>query len=210
MGLFDWIGEDPSKKANKYLKKIPGTVSPYYDPYINAGKESLGTLKDQYSKLLSNPGEFYNELGEGYKKSPGFDFALKQALGGASNAAAAGGMAGSPMHEQWAMDTSSDLASRDFDRYMQDVMGLYGKGLGGEEGLFQTGYGASDTLAKLLAGNLGDQASNAASGAQWRNKMNLGLGGLGLGAAFGSGNFGGEGGGMDMGTLAKLAMMFGG
>lgn len=186
MGMFDFLtGEDPSKKAMKYLNKIPGKVTPYYDPYINAGQESLGTLKDQYGKLLSDPGGFYNELGEGYKKSPGFDFALKQALGGAGNAAAAGGMAGSPMHEQWAMETSSDLASKDFDRYMQDVLGLYGKGLGGEEGLFQTGYGASDTLAKLLADNLGSKANNAFAGAANNNQSMLGLLGALTGAATG-------------------------
>lgn len=209
MGLFDWMGKDPSKAANKYLEQIPGTIKPYYDPYINAGNRALPNLENQYGRMTSDPGSLYNELGKGYQKSPGYDFALKQALGSANSAAASGGMAGSPMHEQWAMDTSSGLASRDFDKYMQEILGLYGQGLQGEEGLYKTGFGASDALSRALSENLQNQGSNAAAGAQWKNKMNLGLTGLGLTGAFdymnpGSGSNTGSSGGSEMGALAKF------
>lgn len=207
MGLFDWMGKDPSKEANKYLKQIPGTITPYYDPYIQAGNRALPNLESQYGKMTSDPGALYAELGKGYKQSPGYDFALKQALGSANSAAAGGGMAGSPMHEQWAMDTSSGLASRDFDKYMQSILGLYGAGLGGEEGLYKTGFGASDALSKQLSDNLQNQASNASAGAQWKNKMNLGLTGLGLTGAFdymNSPSSSGGSGGSEMGALAKF------
>ena len=182
MGMFDFLaGGNPSSAANKYLKQVPGTIKPYYDPYIEAGNKALPNLEEQYGRLISDPAALYAELGKGYQTSPGYDFALQQALGAAGNAASAGGMAGSPMHEQQTMDVASGMASRDFDRYMNDVMGLYGTGLSGEQGLYQTGFNASDTLAKMLAENLRSQGSNAAGGKQFSGNMNLGMLGVAAG-----------------------------
>lgn len=179
MGMFDFLGgEDPSKKSMKYLNKIPGTVSPYYDPFINAGNEALPTLQNQYGQLTNDPGAKYAELGQGYQSSPGYNFALQQALSASGNAAAAGGMAGSPMHEQQNMDVASNMANRDYDEYMRQVMGLYGTGLEGEQGLYNTGYRASDTLAKMLADNLQSQAGLSYAGTANKNANTMGTMGM--------------------------------
>lgn len=184
MGMFDFLGgEDASKKSMKYLNKIPSTISPYYDPYINAGNEALPTLQNQYGQLANDPGAKYSELGAGYESSPGYNFALQQALSASGNASAAGGMAGSPMHEQQNMDVASNMASRDYDEYMRQVMGLYGTGLQGEQGLYNTGYGASDTLAKMLAENLQNQAGLSYSGAANKNMNTMGTMGMLTGGA---------------------------
>jgi hypothetical protein len=222
MGLFDWMGTDPSKKAKKYLDKIPGEIKPYYDPFIEAGKNQIPGLQDQYSNLLNDPGAMLNKFGESYQKSPGFDFALQQALQGAGNAAAAGGMAGSPQHEQQNMELATNLFNQDYNDYLQKALGLYDKGLSGSEGLYSGGMNASDALAKMLAENLGNQASNAFGGAQWKNNMNMaGLGMLSPGLSmmtnnFGQGNGGasgnsGSGGGNSANQdqmMKMLAMMF--
>src|SRR6185503_15277001 len=127
MGLFDWLGTDPSKKASKYLNQVPGQIKPQYNPFIKAGNNQIPQLEEQYSGLLNDPGSMLNKFGESYHQSPGFDFALKQALQGAGNAAAAGGMAGSPMHEQENMELSTNLANQDYNNYLRNAMGLYGE-----------------------------------------------------------------------------------
>lgn len=190
MSLFN----SPSSSANNYLKKIPNTVKPYYDPYIEAGNRQLPMLEDEYASLIGGPGDKLNEIGGGYQQSPGFDFALKQALGASGNAAAAGGMAGSPQHEYQNMDIATGMANQDYDQWMKQALGLYDTGLSGSQGLYNTGVNSADTLARILAGNLETQAGNAYAGTANRNSSIDGLIGAGISAAMGGmGGMGGFG-----------------
>jgi hypothetical protein len=175
MGLFDWLGSDPSKEADKYLKQIPGMAHGIYDPYMQQGQRLGGMLEGQYGQLMGDPGGMLNKIGGGYQQSPGFQFALKQALQAGGNAAAAGGMAGSPMHERANMETATGLANQDYNQWLQNAMGMYGTGLQGAQGMYGAGANAAGNLAGMLGSNLQDRASNAYSGANWRNSMNIGL-----------------------------------
>jgi hypothetical protein len=209
MGFFDDLfgGKDPSKEANKYLSQIPGRLGEYYNPYIQAGRGALGDWQSQLGGLIKDPGGRLNEIGGGYKESPGFQHALQQALGGAGRAAAAGGMAGSPMHEQQNMGLASDIASQDYNNWMQQALGLYGGGLQGMGNIAGMGLQASGGMADQIAQMLAQQGHNAYEGAKGRNAAMGGLfgsllgGGLGFmtggpgGALLGSGLLGGGGGG---------------
>jgi hypothetical protein len=213
MGMFDWFHhEDPSKQANKYLDQIPDKISPYYDPYSQAGQRQIPGLEEQFGNLINDPGSIYNKLGSGYQKSPGFDFAMKQALQGAGNAAAAGGMAGSPQHEQQNMELATNLANQDFNQYMQNVLGMYNTGLSGSQDIMGKGMNAGDAMAKMLAENMQNQASNAYSGAANTNRYRAGmLSFLSPGMGMMTNNFGQGGqGGNDQAQLMKmLSMAFG-
>jgi len=106
-------GSDPSKEANKYLSQIPGMLPQYFEPYMSGGRYAvpqlqnqlgqltgnLPGLQQQLSELTSNPGALYGRLGAGYQQSPAYEFEKQQALQGANQAAAAGGMAGSPQSQ---------------------------------------------------------------------------------------------------------------
>lgn len=180
MGLFDFMYNDPSKDAQKYLNRIPSTVKPYYDPYIQAGQRQLPMLEQQYGQLMNDPGGRLNEIGGSFQQSPGFQFALQQALQGANQGAAAGGMAGSPMAQQQNMGIATQLANQDYYNWLNQATGMYGQGLSGSQGLYNSGMGASDALAQLLAGGLGSQASLGYAGGANRNMMGLGtLGAIG-------------------------------
>jgi hypothetical protein len=201
MGLFDFLSSDPSKGAQKYLDKVPSTVKPYYDPYIQAGQRQLPGLEQQYGQLMNDPGGRMNEIGKGYQQSPGFQFALQQAMQGAGNAAAAGGMAGSAQHEQQNMGLATNLANQDYNQWLQNAMGMYGQGLQGSQGLYNQGANASDTLAQLLAGNLGSQASLGYAGGANRNSSIGGM--LGTIGGIGGSIFGGPIGGALGGWLGN-------
>jgi hypothetical protein len=182
---------NPAQPGMEYLNQIPGAVKPYYDPYINAGKESLASLMAQYGQLVSNPGERYSQLGQGFQESPGYQFQYEQGMNAANSAAAAGGMAGTPYAQQNAATFSSQLANQDYYNYMNQVLGLYNTGLGGQSGINQMGYGASDAMANQLSSSLMNQAGMAYQGANNQNAANqagnsnlLQMGGAALGAFF--------------------------
>jgi hypothetical protein len=180
-------GKDPSKEANKYLNQIPGAVNPYYQPYINQGQQANQMLQGQYGQLLNDPNALFAKFGQGYQQSPGYQFKLNQALQSGTNAAAAGGMAGSPLHQQNAMQTANDIASQDYNDYINHIMNLYGLGLQGEQGFSNQGYNASTGYGNILGSNLAQQGGLAYQGTagQNANKANLFNNLLSLGGTLG-------------------------
>lgn len=168
-----------------YLQQIPGAIQPYYQPYMDAGTQAIPQLEQQYTNLITDPGATFNQMGQSFQKSPGFDFQMQQALQGSNQAAAAGGMAGSPQHEQQNQQLATNLANQDYYNYMNQVMGLYGQGLHGEQDMMHTGYDASksysDQIAQALAAQAGLQYQKDASKNQmWANLA----GGAATGAAY--------------------------
>jgi hypothetical protein len=182
-------GKDPYGQASKYYDRIPDTLKPYFQPYINAGQGAMGQLQGQYGNLVNDPSGFLKNLGQGYQQSPGYDWQMKQAQNAATNAAAAGGMAGSPQHQQQAAQLASNIANQDYYNYLQNALGVYGTGLQGLQGINQMGFGASTGLGENLANSLmnqgnmafsGQASRNQAQGSQWGDL----LGGLGSLMAF--------------------------
>ncbi len=189
LGSMFFGDNNPADAGMKYLDQIPGAVSPYYQPYINAGNQALPQLQSQYGNLLNDPGGMLNKIGGGFQQSPGFKFALDQALQGAGHSAAAGGMAGSPQAQQQAMQIATQLGNQDYYNWLNQATGMYGQGLQGMGGLANMGFnaskGMSDQIAQALAaksqlGYAGQAAQNQAQGSAFGNI----LGGIGTLAAF--------------------------
>lgn len=193
--LFGFGGKNPADAASPYLNQIPDILKQYMNPYVNAGQGALGDLQNQFGQLTGNTSDVYNKLGAGYKESPGFQRNLEQALNAGSNAAAAGGMLGTPWHQQQNMGIASDIASKDYGDYMNRVMGLYGAGLSGQQGLSQLGFQGANNLSSGLGNVLGMQGQNAAAGQLFKNTQQSGglsnlFGGLGMMAPFFLSKFG--------------------
>lgn len=192
MWPFDQIFPNPADKASPYLDKVPGTIKPYYDPYINAGQGALGNLQgeygalanpntrgnlqgqygemggndmlhnlmkqfqaqqgnygalqNQYSQMMQNPNDVISRLGQGYQKSPGYDWRMKQGLAGMNNAYAAGGMLGTPEHEQQSGEMVGNLANNDFQQYMDRNMNIMGQGTQGAQNFFNQGLQGNQNL----------------------------------------------------------------
>lgn len=173
-GLGGGRGKNPANAGIKELNNIPGQVKPYYDPYINAGRDSLGKLQDQYGQLSSDPGKRFSELGAGYTQSPGYQATLREALSGANNAAALGGGGGLGTygHQQLAAGAAGDVANKDYEQYINHIMDLFGKGLTGEGQLNTQGQQASERYADILGGNTAQKAGLKTYGQDWENKNN--------------------------------------
>ena len=172
-GIFGGGGwSNPADAAMEYLKKIPGTITPYFDPYINAGHSALNSLMGQYGNLIGDPGSVMSMLGKGFQQSPGYQFQVNQAGDAANRAAAAGGMLGSPQEQQQVANTVNQLANQDYYNYLNQAKGLYGMGLQGLGGINQMGYGASTQLADMLANIMGQEAQYGFSGQDLENQRN--------------------------------------
>lgn len=182
LGLFGGFGDDPEDAAKKYYDQIPGTMKKYYDPYINAGRNAMGNLQGRYGQMMDNPDEIISRLGAGYKESPGYKWQLQQGEAAIGNANAAGGMAGTQQHMQQSGQLANNLANQDYNQYLQNAMGLYGRGLQGEEGINQMGFGASTDLGSSLAQALANQG-NLAYAQQNNSDQQMGAG---LGNFFGA------------------------
>lgn len=182
-GLYNLFSGGPgiAKEANKYLNQIPGAMQPYYQPYMNAGQNAMGQLMGQYGQLTGSTGDVYNKLAGGYKESPGYQTALKQAMSAVSNQAAAGGMAGSPQAQLQSADVAGGLAQKDFGDYMSRMMGLYGTGLSGLSNINQLGFDASTGYGNMLGSLLGQQAQYGAMEKAMQNQKR----GQGMGQLFG-------------------------
>lgn len=175
-GLYNTFfpGKDPYSKALKTFGKIPGEISPNYQPYIQAGQNALGQLQgqfgnlanmqpdlmNQFSQLTNDPNAILNRLGSGYQQSPGFKFQMEQGQNAINNAAAAGGMAGTPQHQQQAGTLANNLANQDFMQYLQNALGLFGTGLQGKSSLYGAGLSGLQNLTGLGAES-GNQFSRA-------------------------------------------------
>ena len=167
-GLFNG-GKNPGTQASNLVGQIPGQTKQYYQPYMDAGKGALGDLQNQYKDLLS--GGVQNNLGESYKESPGYKFALQQALAASNNSAAAGGMLGAPSSQQSNMEAAQGIASKDYNDYMQNQIGLYGGGLHGEEGLNNQGFEANKAYADTIGNSLSQQAGYNFAGQAGQNQQ---------------------------------------
>lgn len=177
--------QNPASAGNPFLEQIRGQITPYYQPYINAGLGALGNLQGQYGQLLNDPGGKLNQIGQGFQQSPGFQFSVDQATNAANNAAAAGGTAGSPASQQGLAKTITGYANQDYNNWLGQATGLYGRGLQGEEGINQMGYNASDQLAQSIMSQLMSQAQMAYMGAGSANAQSGGMWG-GIGSLLGS------------------------
>lgn len=209
MWPFDSIFPDPAKKAQPYLDQIPGQLHPYYDPYVNAGRNALSGLPGIYNQMMQNPGDIISRLGAGYKPSPGYQWQLGQGEEAINNASAAGGMIGTPQHQQQAGQLASNLANQDYEQYLNHVLGLFGGGVSGQQGLSDTGFKASNDLATNLAQALMSQSNLAYAGQANQNQQTGGL--LGNILGFLGGGSGGSGGNSNSGGGANYGFFrFGG
>lgn len=169
-----------------YLQQAGNQMPGYYQPYIDAGMGQLPNLQREYGQMTNNPGAFINNMGKNFQQSPGYNFQVGQATNAANHAAAAGGYVGGPQEQQSLGSTVSGLANEDYYNWLKQVMGAYGAGVQGQQGLYKTGFDASDDLASNLSAILQSQAQLAYTGQANQNQMLQGMIGAGIGAAAGA------------------------
>jgi len=166
---------NPYNKAMGYYNQVPGMLEKYFNPYINQGRQDMGELHGQIMGLLNNPDALMNKFGKGYQQSPGYQFQVNQATKAANQAAAAGGMAGSPAEQMGLAKNVNGLANQDYNQYLNHALGLYGQGFNGLSHMNDMGFQAAQGLSGDLASNLMNEGNLAAEGRQYQDQHEGGL-----------------------------------
>lgn len=172
LGLFDMLsGKHGSSEdaANKYLNQIPGTVTGRLDPYAQQGGMADKDLWGRYSQMLNNPNELYDKFASSYKPSEAYQFKNKEMSDNLRNAAASGGQTGTPYHQEEQGKLTQGLLSQDQDAYINKLMGIFGQGLSGEQGVSERGFNANKDITDYLANVLGQQGQLAFRGQEGKN-----------------------------------------
>jgi len=181
--VTDTFFPNPANGAMGYLDQNPDIYHQYYDPYVNMGLNTMPSLEEQYAMLMNNPQMMQQMLGGGYEQSPGYQYQYDTAMNAGNQAAAAGGMLGTPAHTTQMMGTAQGLANQDYWNYYNQNANLYGQGLKGTQGLFNTGFDATNALASGLGSTYGNQANAAYGNMQSQNQMLASVLGAGVGGA---------------------------
>lgn len=170
--------KNPADQAFPFMQKAEQTLPQYYNPYIQAGQRAQPGLEQAYGDMM-NPNELIKRIGGGYQESPGYQFSRDQAMRSMNNAQAAGGMLGSPQHEQEAGTLATNLANQDFYNYLQQALGQFNQGVQGKQGLYNTGAQASMGLGDNLASLFGNEGMLRYEGQNTENQHEGGqMGGM--------------------------------
>lgn len=188
MGLFS-SGKNPADRAMPIAQQIPGAVQPYYQPYIDAGRQAGQESGAMYGRMANDPMQYLQELMNGYSMSDGYKHKENRLLNTASNAAAAGGFAGLPYDQEQQMSIQNALMDESMQQWLQNVLGIQGTGLAGQQHQADQGYNASTGYGDILGGSLNQQAGIAFQGQQQRNQDRNGMRGLLAGLLGGAGGF---------------------
>ena len=157
IGRASWKNPYQSQPPSYPTREISDILRGHLEPYSNIGQRSFAGLENQYGNLINDPTGFMSRIGSTYEPSKGYRFSTDEAIRASNQAAAAGGMLGSPAQQASLAERVQGLAGRDYQNYLSNALGLYGAGLKGFEGLGNIGYGASSSLAENLANNLQSQ-----------------------------------------------------
>lgn len=177
---------NPSNAAMPYLNEASPLLTSYLSPYINEGNNAYNAMFPQLSSLIQNPGEFINQLGQGFQASPGYNWNVSQMERAANNAASAGGMLGSPQHQQQVAQMVGGLANQNYYQWLQNAENMFGQGMGGLQTIYGTGANTANNLSSALANILQSQANLAYAGNADKNMYNLGQEGM-MGGMLGQG-----------------------
>lgn len=180
-----------------YFQRAGQALQQYLGPYAQAGAGALPQLQEQYGRLTTDPGAMVRGFGAGYEESPGYKFEVGEATRAAQQAAAAGGMGGSPAEQQALAQRISGMAGEDYNKYLGQVLGMYGQGLGGLGGMAGMGMQAGGDIGTSMANMYMSQEQQQRAADEARKERHRALWGAalgGLGGAVTGGLFGGPAG----------------
>lgn len=160
--------DNPQKDANKFMNPIPGVGKQYYNPFIDRGARAGNQLEGEYGKMM-NPTSFMDDIMKNYKMSAEAQYEQDKLGKGIGATAAAGGFSGTPEHQTEYGEMAGKIMSGDMQQYLQNALGIYNQGIGGEEGFYNKGYDASSSLADLIGGNMASQGGLAFKAGSDRN-----------------------------------------
>ncbi len=156
-----WMSQQPNYSSafdayRQDLQQIPGIGKQYYNPYISHGLNAMNQYGQMSSTMASNPTQDIANIMSHYQASPQYKNQMAAMQTGANNAAAAGGTLGTGAEQSQVMKAAQGLSANDMQQYLNNALGVQGQGMSGLQDMSHLGYGASSSLAQMLAQNQRD------------------------------------------------------
>lgn len=175
---------NPADGAMKYLDQIPAQLKDIYgqqkdlfNPYIQQGKDAYGQLNPIYGQMAQDPAAYLDNMMKGYAPSRSYQLKKDEMLRGASNTAAAGGMRGTGSDVTAQAKLTDSLMGDDMQQWLNNTMGLQGRGMQGLGNFYDAGLNATGQLGQAgqaygsdLANLMGTKAQLAFQGSANQNQ----------------------------------------
>jgi len=127
-------------------------------PYLDKAGNALHQGYDKYAAIGDDPAAYLEKLMQAYKPSRSYGLRNEEAQRAAGNAAAAGGMRGSPNNSLNSARIADSLLGEDMQQWLGNVFGQQ-----------KLGYDASTGLAGNLANLYGQQGQYSFQGQREQN-----------------------------------------
>jgi len=168
--LYDQMGQQGTgfintgeQKSSDALNQAIGQFSPY--------QQTGAAANSMVANALGLNGAAGNAAAQGaYQASPGYDWAVNQAMQGVNRAAAAGGMSASGNAMIAAQDRAKQLANQDYTGWLDRIIGQSAQGLSAAGGAAQ-GWGNLANLFQNTTGQRLDLANAVTGGKTGANNM---------------------------------------
>lgn len=190
--LSSWLHPEKAyDKAQDQISQASAEAQQFQMPFYQQGIAAGQQLNPVLDALL-NPEALEAKWAEGYETSPQARQAMAQAKEEGLGAASSMGLMGSSPALQAIQAGASNIAARDRDKYMQDLMQKYMVGIGLGQNLYGIGAQAGGMLGNRAMQTGEDLAQLGIAGQQARaGRFGDILGGLGqLGISYLTGGFG--------------------
>lgn len=186
MSIFDQLFGGGEKKASKAQLKANAAAREQYNtkmqPWIDRGNTAFGKYSGGLDKM-ENPGDFYDQIVQGYEPSKGFEFRQNKMLDTLANKAMATGTFGTGASQREMTDYINGILNEDLQRYIENYQGINNQYLEGEHGISNQGYEAGTNSALQNANFLNNEGKLKADMARAQSKGLTGMiGTLGTGA----------------------------
>lgn len=164
-------GPNPAGAAMPYLNRIPQEVRPYYEPYIEGGREASDIQDPLHQAMAASPDAFLKTIMEGYEPSRGYQFKKGEMERAINNNAGHGGFIGTPHNQRQQAELVQGLLSEDMQQFLSNILGTQNTGLEGLERRTNRGFEASTGYGDIVGSTLGSQAGLGYQGQAGQNQM---------------------------------------
>lgn len=141
--------EEPFQEAQREAQRGWGEAKGFEMPFMQQGQEQYGPLNQARQELM-NPADLFNKWASTYETSPYAKRELEQNQQAGLEAASSMGLMGSSGALNNIQKGAGDIVSSDRQKYLDDLMDKYMKGIGLGSSLYGTGAN--------MGGLLGQQA----------------------------------------------------
>lgn len=121
------------------------------NPYQQAGTNALGNYQN-WAQNMQNPTDYYNNIMKNYNMSPAAQMNAQYGQKAMNQAAAAGGMVGSPSQQEQIGRFMNNLVNTDQQQYFNNINGINNQYGAAQGNLMGQGYGAANGINNSYMG----------------------------------------------------------